>query len=522
MAATVARAGLVIPERPDRLARAAVAFGRWGQSVAGLMAAASARYPDRTAIVDEHGSHTYAELWTETNAVAHGLLGEGVTSGATVGILHRNSYRFISSVVAAAKVGASTVFLNTEHAGPQVAGVVESEGIEVVLHDRELAALVADLPIQRFDSLALAAFAAASSTSDPRPPRRTGRTVILTSGTTGRPKGAVRASLGGGVSGGASGAGLLERIPFRVGQTVVVAPPLFHSWGLAGAFMTLGLSGTVVLASRFDPEATLALVARTRADALIVVPVMLHRMLALDDTVFAEHPTPSLRIIASSGSALGAPLTLRTLDRFGPVLYNAYGSTEVSIATVATPADLKAQPDTVGRPVLATRVQVLDSTGRPAPTGTTGRVFVGSDLRFDGYTGGGGKEERRGMLSTGDVGHFDPFGRLMIDGREDDMIVSGGENVFPGEVEDVLQRHEEVADVAVIGVSDEEFGQRLRAYVVRAEDATVSEQELRDHVRGQLARFKVPREVVFVDELPRTATGKLLRRDLRDSEADTQ
>ncbi len=126
------------------------------------------------------------------------------------------------------------------------------------------------------------------------------------------------------------------------------------------------------------------------------------------------------------------------------------------------------------------------------------------------------------MLSTGDVGHFDPFGRLMIDGREDDMIVSGGENVFPGEVEDVLQRHEEVADVAVIGVSDEEFGQRLRAYVVRAEDATVSEQELRDHVRGQLARFKVPREVVFVDELPRTATGKLLRRDLRDSEADTQ
>jgi fatty-acyl-CoA synthase len=286
--------------------------------------------------------------------------------------------------------------------------------------------------------------------------------------------------------------------------------------------MTLGLSGTVVLASRFDPEATLALVARTEADALIVVPVMLHRMLALDDGVFAEHPTPSLRIIASSGSALGAPLTLRTLDRFGPVLYNAYGSTEVSIATVATPADLKAQPDTVGRPVLATRVQVLDSAGRPVPTGTTGRVFVGSDLRFDGYTGGGGKEEQRGMLSTGDVGHFDASGRLMIDGREDDMIVSGGENVFPGEVEDVLQRHAEVADVAVIGVPDEEFGQRLRAYVVRADAASVAEQELRDHVRSQLARFKVPREVVFVDELPRTATGKLLRRELRGTEADSQ
>ena len=189
---------------------------------------------------------------------------------------------------------------------------MESEGIDVVLHDRELAGLVADLPIQRFDSLALAAFAAASPTSDPTPPRRTGRTVILTSGTTGRPKGAVRASLGGGVGGGASGAGLLERIPFRVGQTVVVAPPLFHSWGLAGAFMTLGLSGTVVLSSRFDPAATLALVSRTQADALIVVPVMLHRMLALDDRVFSEHPTPSLRIIASSGSALGAPLTVRS------------------------------------------------------------------------------------------------------------------------------------------------------------------------------------------------------------------
>ena len=269
------------------------------------MAAASARYPDRTAIVDEHGSHTYAELWQETNAVANGLVDEGVKPGATVGILHRNSYRFISSVVAAAKVGASTVFLNTEHAAPQVAGVVESERIDVVLHDRELADLVETLSIPRFDGLALAALGASSSTSDPAPPRRTGRTVILTSGTTGRPKGAVRASLGGGVGGGASGAGLLERIPFRVGQTVVVAPPLFHSWGLAGAFMTLGLSGTVVLASRFDPEATLVLVARTRADALIVVPVMLHRMLALGDEILDRHDTGSLRIIASSGSAIG-------------------------------------------------------------------------------------------------------------------------------------------------------------------------------------------------------------------------
>jgi fatty-acyl-CoA synthase len=519
LAATVARAGLVIPERPDRLARAAMAFGRWGQSVAGLMAAASARYPDRVAIVDDHGSHTYAELWEETNAVANGLIDEGVKSGATVGILHRNSYRFISSVVAAAKVGASTVFLNTEHAPPQVEGVVEGEGIDVVLHDRELADLVEKLPIARFDGLALAALGASSSTSDPTPPRRTGRTVILTSGTTGRPKGAVRASLGGGVSGGASGAGLLERIPFRVGQTVVVAPPLFHSWGLASAFLTLGLSGTVVVASRFDAEGTLALVARTRAQALIVVPVMLHRMLALDDETIARHDTASLKIIASSGSAIGAPLATRTLDQFGPVLYNAYGSTEVSIATVATPADLRAQPDTVGRPVLATRVEVLDSAARSVRIGTTGRVFVGSDLRFDGYTGGGGKEERRGMLSTGDVGHFDEAGRLMIDGREDDMIVSGGENVFPGEVEDVLHRHDAVADVAVVGVPDEEFGQRLRAYVVRARGVTVTEKALRDHVRSQLARFKVPREVVFVDELPRTATGKLLRRELREMES---
>jgi acyl-CoA synthetase (AMP-forming)/AMP-acid ligase II len=270
-----------------------------------------------------------------------------------------------------------------------------------------------------------------------------------------------------------------------------------------------------VLRRRFEPLDAARALADQRANVLVVVPVMLQRMLEADADERHRLDLSSLRVIAVSGSALPGPLANRVMDTFGDTLYNLYGSTEVAWATVAEPADLRAAPGTAGRPPRGTVVKILDEHGQELSAGASGRIFVGSEMLFEGYTGGGDKDRRGGLMSTGDVGHFDPQGRLFIDGRDDDMIVSGGENVFPGEVEDLLAGLPEIREVAVVGVADDEFGQRLRAVVSLHPGADLSEAQLQEHVRTRLARYKVPREVVFVDQLPRNATGKILKRELR-------
>jgi fatty-acyl-CoA synthase len=219
-------------------------------------------------------------------------------------------------------------------------------------------------------------------------------------------------------------------------------------------------------------------------------------------------------VVAVSGSALPGELAIRWMDTFGDNVYNLYGSTEVAYATIAGPEDLRAAPGTAGLPPRGSVVKILDENGGEAPTGKSGRIFVGNEFQFEGYTGGGTKEMVNGLMSSGDVGHFDEQGRLFIDGRDDEMIVSGGENVFPREVEDLLSDHGSVAEAAVIGVDDEEFGQRLKAFVVTAEGEDLSEDEIRSHVKQHLANYKIPREVEFLDSLPRNSTGKVLKKEL--------
>ena len=336
--------------------------------------------------------------------------------------------------------------------------------------------------------------------------------MILTSGTTGTPKGASRhqpRSLD-------PAAALFSRLPLRARETTLIAAPLFHSWGYAHYTLGLALSSTLVLARRFDPEATLAAVDRRRPSALVVVPVMLTRILELGRETIARYDTSSLRVIAVSGSALPGDLALRVMDTFGDVLYNLYGSTEVAWATIASPEQLRAAPGTAGTPPRGTRVALFDEEDREVSgVGRHGRIFVGNEMVMDGYTSGDGKTMLEGLIATGDVGYLDTQGRLFVAGRDDDMIISGGENVFPREVEDLLAEHPAIDDVAVIGVPDEQFGERLRAFVVLRVGATLGEQEVKDYVRDNLARFKVPRAVSFVDVLPRNATGKVLKRDLR-------
>jgi fatty-acyl-CoA synthase len=511
-AAAVARTTMVPFERPDRMVRALMSAAPWGVGLAGLFAASTGRYPRAIALVDDDGPVTYKEMWNRSGDVAAGLRSLGATSGSGVGIMCRNHRGFVEAAVGAARTGANIVLLNTGFSGPQLADVAENEGVGIIVHDDEFAEAVgACSSIVAVDESRRRSFSSPSGGPSPTGGRE-GRIVILTSGTTGRPKGAVRQSS---PTASAGAAGLLVRIPLRPRDVQVVPSPFFHAWGLSHLMLGVARSATTVTARRFDPAATLDAIERHRADVLAVVPVMLQRVVSLGPERLSATDTSSLRVIAVSGSALGGKLATEALDQFGPVLYNTYGSTEVAVASIATPDELRRRPTTVGSIAPGVRVEILDADGRPVPDGTVGRIFVGNDARFEGYTSGGTKEVIRGLMSSGDLGHLEN-GLLFVDGRDDDMVISGGENLFPGEVEDLLLHHPHVADAAVVGVPDDEFGQVLAAYVVRRPGSTLDADAVRNHVRENLAKFKVPKRVEFVEEIPRNPTGKILRRRLRE------
>jgi fatty-acyl-CoA synthase len=520
---TIARTGLVRPTRPDRLARMAAAYSRYGASPAVGYALGAIRQPDELAIVDERGTLTFAEVHRRTDALASAFAARGIRPGDAVAILCRNHRGFIETTVACAKLGAHCLYLNTMFAAPQIADVVERERPVALVFDEEFTEMVggAGAGLPRFIAWSdgpgspqgadlLEDLIAAAPAGAPPPPGEKSRFVILTSGTTGTPKGATRRS----PDSIAPFAALLSKIPLRSRSRLMIAAPLFHSWGFLHLNLALGLGCGVVLRRRFEPEQVLADVARHRCRTLAVVPVMLQRILDLGEETIRRYDLSALETIDVSGSALPGELATRVMDVFGDVLYNLYGSTEVAWATIATPEDMRAAPGTAGRPPHGTVVKLFDDAGREVPQGATGRIFVGSQLQFEGYTGGGTKDVVQGLMSSGDVGHFDVGGRLFVDGRDDEMIVSGGENVFPREVEDLLADHPAVDEAAVIGVPDADWGQRLAAFVVTKPGAQLDDAAVKRHVKDNLAGFKVPRDVRFLDALPRNATGKVLKREL--------
>lgn len=513
-ARVLAGAGLLEPLLPDQLLGMGLALRRYGVSIAALYAVGAARSSRRAALRDEAGTLSFGQLDDRTGTLAAALRDGGVAPGDRVGVLCRNGRGFVEATVGLAKLGADAVFLNTGMAGPQLEEVFVREGGSAVILDEEFLPVVARLAprVPRFLAAELDAVAARPGRRSPPVAERSGGQIVLTSGTTGAPKGAHR-------SGGPDPAalvGLLSAMPLHRGEVTYVAAPLFHAWGYLHLVLAGLLGDTVVLRRRFDPEATLRLIQEERVTVLAAVPVMLQRIMELPEAVRARYDTSSLRVAVVSGSALPGGLATRFMDAFGDVLYNLYGSTEVAWATVAGPADLRRAPNTAGRPPRGIVVRLLDDAGMEVAAGAPGRIFVGNGLLFSGYTGGGTKPVVDGLMATGDVGRLNDRGLLFVDGRVDDMIVSGGENVFPLEVEDVLLQHPGIADACVVGVADPAWGQRLRAVVVPAVGAEVTAEEVKSFVRDRLATYKVPRDVVFRTELPRNATGKVLRRQLAD------
>jgi acyl-CoA synthetase (AMP-forming)/AMP-acid ligase II len=516
-------AGVIRPYPPQRLAKVSATLVRWGMGPAGGFAAMAILVPDRLAVVDEIGELTFGEVHERSNRLASALRDRGVKAGDGIAIMCRNHRGFVDASLAAAKLGADILYLNTAFAGPQLVDVLDREDPKIVVHDQEFSGLLDeadtreriwawvdgedDNKVEGGDTIE--SLIEDGSPEDHDPPKKNSRVIILTSGTTGTPKGAPRSE-----AGIEAATALLSRLPLKSGWRCHIAAPLFHTWGWAHFALSMLLGSTIVLRRKFDPEGCLRTVTEEDCDSLVVIPVMLQRIMQLPQETRDAYDLSHVKVVAASGSALPGDLSDDWMDQFGENLFNTYGSTEVAYATIASPADLREAPGTAGKPPFATVVKIYDEDGKELPRGEAGRIFVGNSILFEGYTGGGSKDLIDGLMATGDVGRFDEGGRLIVEGRDDEMIVSGGENVFPKEVEDTLARHEAVDEVAAIGVDDEDYGKRLKAFVVLADGKDASEDDLKDHVKKNLARYKVPREIVFLDELPRNSTGKVLKREL--------
>ena len=547
---TLWRARLIAPMRPDRYLRMGMAMRRAGLTATVGFAAAAQRCPDRAGLIDERGTLTWRQLDDRCDALGVALQQRNPDSGlpATVAVMCRNHRGFIEALVGANRIGADVVLLNTSFAGPAMAEVIERESAGrpiTVIYDEEFTDTVEralrDIPnatrilawTDSSDSADSADSADSTDNTDvtgsatatvdslieahlgrrPRPASRKSDVILLTSGTTGAPKGAKR-------SAGSGGAGdlkaVLDRTPWRAEEPIVIAAPMFHAWGFSQLLFAALLACPIVTRRKFDPEATLALIDRHRATGLAVVPVMFDRIMDLPDDVRNRYSAKSLRFATASGSRMRPDVVTAFMDQFGDVIYNNYNATEAGMIATATPADLRAAPDTAGRPADGTELRILDADHREVADGEVGQIFVRSSTLFDGYTSGATKDFHDGFMASGDMGYLDAAGRLFVVGRDDEMIVSGGENVYPIEVEKTLTAHPGVAEAAVLGVDDEQYGQRLAAFVVLDKGASVEVDDLKQHVRDNLANYKVPRDITLLPALPRGSTGKILRNELRN------
>ncbi|WP_238159314.1 acyl-CoA ligase FadD12 [Mycobacterium sp. MFM001] len=515
--------------RPDKYIRMAAVMRRENLAATSGFASAAQRCPERPGLVDELGMLTWRELDQRCDAFAAALQNQPGGQPKTIGLMCRNHRGFVEGVVAANRIGADVLLLNTSFAGPALAEVVAREGADTVVYDEEFADSVeralADRPDARRivawtdnptgDAVTVEKLIEAHAGRQPKRATEKARTVLLTSGTTGTPKGARMTS-------GEVGAlkSILDRTPWRAEESVVIAAPMFHAWGFSQLIFAASMACTIVTRRKFDPEATLQLIDRHRATGLAVVPVMFDRIMDLPPEVRKRYDCRSLRFAAASGSRMRPDVVTAFMDEFGDVIVNNYNATEAGLIASATPEDLRAAPDTAGKPAPGTEIRILDQDLHELPTGEVGQIYVRSGTLFEGYTSGKTKDFHDGFMASGDLGYLDTEGRLFVVGRDDEMIVSGGENVYPIEVEKTLAAHPEVAESAVLGVDDVEYGQRLAAFVVLVPGASATPESLKAHIRENLANYKVPREIIVLDELPRSSTGKILRAELRAKVGD--
>ncbi|HEX2057815.1 MAG TPA: AMP-binding protein [Actinomycetota bacterium] len=478
---------------------------------------------DKPALYDREGMLTWRELDRRANQAAHLLEARGIGPRDRVAVLLRNGREWVELALATQKLGIVACPLNTWAKPKELKATLENARPSILVYDTAHAGQVKECAPTGLPLLYVGNGGDALEGSDPyhqelgrqptSPPapftreRGTPKVIIHTSGTTGTPKGASRNASAAGIS---ALANLLAVVPYSRDDVVYCPAPLFHSFGLATFTFATVLGMTLILPEKFDPEESLRLIDEHRATAASFVPVMMRRIVSLDDDVKSKYDMSSLRIVMASGSVLSEDLRKAAIELFGDVLYDLYGSTEIGWVAIATPQDMRQRPKTVGKPVEGIDVAIFSPGGDKLPPGETGELFVKSEILFEGYTSGEAKAERDGYMSIGDLGRLDEDGYLYVESRSDDMVVVGGENVYPIEVEQVIEDVPGVNEVTVFGLEDEEYGQVLVAFVV----GKASAEDVRTACKNELASYKVPRRIEVVDELPRTSTGKVLKREL--------
>ncbi len=521
----VARSGLIRPTSPRATLQLTSGVLRWGTSPAVGFSLGAARHPDSIAVIDIDEAVrpyvSFAEIDHRCDRLALSLLDRGIGPGSRVALLGRNSRAYLETITAVSRTGADLVYLNTSSSPDAVASILSEQKVELLIRDEEFADRVPTgiACLSADDPSGVALLASLPGKGKIPAVTEHGKHIILTSGTTsGHARGAGRSSVPLDAA-----AAVLDAFPIKMAGTMLLAAPLFHSWGWMLHRLSTLLDNTEIVMRRPDAQRILELIDTHQVETLVTVPVVLRRLLEIPKRVRQRYDLSSLKCVAVSGSALPGDLAIDFMDVFGDVLYNLYGSTEAAFATCATPDDLRADPQSAGKPLAGVHIEILDRRGRPVPTGRDGRVFVGSRTTFDGYTDGTDRERTRGLVFTGDIGRLDDHGRLTVVGRADDMVVTGGENVHPTEVEEVLRRNDDIADVAVVGVPDPVYGSILVAYVVPWRGVECDEQLILAWARKRLGPHHRPRQVVLVDELPRNPTGKILRRALvGDSESEPE
>ncbi len=515
------RMGIIKALPPHRLLGAVRQLRKWGPGLPSGVNAAAKRYPKQLAIIDDAGEITYEDLVAQINQFTAVLKERGLKPGDSIAVLARNHRYLVIALIAVMQLGGRVLLLNTMASRAQLTDLAEREGAELLILDQEFLPLVEDVRRSRLmlswadadapdDLPSIESSTVGKSTAEHPVPEKHGEIIIFTSGTTGLPKGAKRKE----PNDLKPILAFFGAIPVESNSVIEIAAPLFHSWGLINLGFGLSTCPTFVLRRKFEPEQTLKDIEKYKVEVLVVVPLMLQRMVKADPEVVRNTDVSSLKITASSGSALAGDLALHFMDMFTDSIYNFYGATETGWITIANPKDLRAAPGTAGRVPWRTEVKVLDHDGNEVPQGDIGVIHVANDMLFGGYTDGRNKSFHSGLMDSGDLGYFDEEGRLFVAGRDDDMIISGGENVFPRELEDALIEHPDVADVVVTGVADPEWGQRLVAYVVRAPESDITADELIAFAKDNVARSAVPRGIMFLDELPRNPTGKVMKRQL--------
>ncbi|MBD2867292.1 AMP-binding protein [Paenibacillus sp. IB182493] len=493
---------------PKGLYGLAAAVYRYGVNPMALLGLAERTHGGKTALTDDRESLSFRQLAAESERLA-GLLADnyGIGQGRKVGLMCRNHASLVKSVFAASMTGADLYLLSAEMSAGQLKQLTADYDFDLLIHDAELTPAVEQ---SAYAKAALLSYhdrlpavdnllRAARQTNRPRRRASSGKIMLLTGGTTGKPKKiAHKPSLFNYLQ---PFGELLSKLKLLHCSTAYIATPIFHGYGIAILLLFVALGKKIVLTSGFEAGRACTLIRRHGVDVVTVVPLMLSKMLKL-----GAGDLKTLACVASGGAELNPKLAEEALDKLGPVLYNLYGTSEAGLNLVATPQDLAHDARTVGRPIVGTRIRIANADGTEEKAGIAGQICVKNKWSAKGVGGG--------WIKTGDIGYRDRHGYYYLCGRADDLVVSAGENVYPIEVEQLLIRHPDVEDVAVKGVRDEMFGQRLKAYVQPAELAGLSEEALMDWLRPRAARYQMPREIVFVREIPYTRLGKQDKKQL--------